>query len=76
MRRFLFFAFVTGFFLSNAGCFINQYSADPNLRMIQLLNHSEDLRQIEQEWVRFWMSDQPSHLTPDRVHGGLQGGVQ
>jgi hypothetical protein len=63
--------------LSSTGCFLNAYSSDPNKRMIQLLNQSEDLRQIEDEWARFWMNDQPSHLTPERVHGGVGiGGVQ
>jgi hypothetical protein len=57
--------------LANIGCFLNAYSSDPNIRMEQLLNQSEDLRQIEYEWRRFWFTDQPSHLTPVRVHGGL-----
>src|SRR5262249_51666347 len=35
------------------------------------LNSSEDLRQIENEWERIWFVDQPSHLTPERVHGGI-----
>ncbi|MBX9680408.1 MAG: hypothetical protein K2X38_16745 [Gemmataceae bacterium] len=60
--------------LSNVGCFVNQYSSDPNVRMDQLLNQSEDLRQIQGEWRRFWMNDQPSHLTPIRVHGGVGPG--
>jgi hypothetical protein len=53
------------------GCILNQYSSDPNTRMQQLLHQSEDLRQIEGEWRRFWFNDQPSHLTPERVHGGI-----
>jgi coenzyme F420-reducing hydrogenase beta subunit len=53
------------------GCILNQYSSDPNTRMQQLINQSEDLRQIEAEWRRFWFNDQPSHLTPERVHGGI-----
>src|SRR3954465_7372289 len=59
--------------LSNAGCFINTYSSDPNRRMVELLNVSEDLRQIELEWERFWFTDQPSHLTPERIPGGIRG---
>jgi hypothetical protein len=39
--------------------------------MQQLLYQSEDLRQIGQEWRRFWFNDQPSHLTPERIHGGI-----
>ncbi len=45
---------------------------DPNRRVHELLNQSEDLRQIEQQWERIWFTDQPSHLTPERVHGGLE----
>lgn len=56
---------------ANSGCLLNQYSSDPNIRMQQLLYQSEDLRQIQSEWRRFWMNDQPSHLTPERVHGGI-----
>jgi hypothetical protein len=71
MRRLLL-VFAAALGLGNAGCLINQYSSDPNQRMDQLLNQSEDLRQIEYEWRRIWFNDQPSHLTPQRVHGGIQ----
>jgi hypothetical protein len=57
--------------LANTGCIINQYDSDPNLRMRQLLNHSEDLRQIRGEWHRFWMNDMLSHLTPARLDGQI-----
>ena len=53
-------------------CLINAYSSDPNRRMHELINNSEDLRQIEYEWERIWFNDEPSHLTPERVHGGIQ----
>jgi hypothetical protein len=56
----------------NAGCLLNAYPADPTLRMQVLLNQSENLRQIQGEWMRFWMVDQPSHLTFDRIDGGMQ----
>lgn len=32
---------------------------------------SDDLRQIFNEWRRFWFDDRPSHLTPERIHGGI-----
>lgn len=70
MRRLLTLATLAGLTLANAGCLINQYPSDPNQRMDVLLNQSEDLRQIGQEWRRFWMNDQPSHMTPERIHGG------
>ncbi len=56
---------------ASSGC-INAYSANPNVRAQQLINQSEDLRQIGLEWQRIWFTDQPSHLTPERVHGGIQ----
>ncbi len=69
MRRLLLLAAVC-LTLSSSGCLINQYSSNPNRRMDELLNNSEDLRQIENEWRRIWFNDQPSHLTPQRIHGG------
>lgn len=47
-------------------------SDDANRRMRELLNTSNDLRDIEREWESIWFTDQPSHLTPERVHGGIQ----
>jgi hypothetical protein len=52
------------------GC-LNQYAPDPLVRQDQLLNHSEDLRQIGETYRRFWMNDMPSHMTPQRIHGGI-----
>ncbi len=71
MQRFLFLSVIAVLGLANAGCFMNQYSSDPTIRLEQNLNHSEDLRQMQGEISRFWMNDQPSHLTPIRVHGGV-----
>ena len=56
----------------NTGCLLNEYPSDPTLRMQVLLNQSEDLRQIQAEWLRFWMVDHPSHMTYDRIDGGMQ----
>jgi hypothetical protein len=56
---------------SNTGCLMNMYSADDNIRLEQLLFQSEDLRAMRDEWRRFWFTDMPSHLTPERVHGGI-----
>jgi hypothetical protein len=57
------------------GCFINFYQADKTERMDVLLKDSEDLRQLQGEWRRFWMNDQPSHMTPQRVHGAIGPGA-
>ena len=72
MRRLLLLAAVAAFGASNVGCMIPQYSSNPSRRTAQLLNESEGLRQAENDWERFWMIDQPSHLTAERVHGGIQ----
>ena len=76
VRKFIFRKLVLGLIAAlalaaNSGCILNQYSSDPNIRMQQLLYQSEDLRQIQNEWRRFWFNDQPSHLTPQRIHGGI-----
>jgi len=71
MRRLLLLAVLMAGALSNTGCLLNIYSSDPNERTTELLNNSEDLRQIRYEWERIWFTDQPSHLTPQRVHGGI-----
>lgn len=72
MRRKLLLLAVAVGALSNAGCLVNAYSSDPNIRTSQLLNQSEDLRQVGEEWRRIWFTDQPSHMTPNRIHGGIQ----
>jgi hypothetical protein len=72
MRRLLLLAAVAVVGLGNTGCFLNIYSSDPNRRILELLNNSEDLRQIEYEWERIWFTDHPSSLTPERVSGAIQ----
>jgi hypothetical protein len=72
MRRLLLLVVAAGLTAGNTGCLLNIYSSDPNLRMRELLNTSEDLRQIEYEWERIWFTDHPSHLTPERVDGAIQ----
>jgi hypothetical protein len=71
MKRLLILAAVSTVLVSNIGCFINEYNSDPNLRMKELMNQSENLRQIQYEWERIWFTDMPSHLTPERVNGGI-----
>jgi len=72
MRRILTLTAITAATLGLSGCLINQYSSDPNMRMVQLINQSEDLRTIENEWSRIWQNDHPSHLSPERVDGAIQ----
>jgi len=71
MRRLLFLTALATVGLANTGCLLNIYSSDPPRRMHELLVQSEDLRVIEQEWERIWFLDQPSHLNPDRIDGGI-----
>lgn len=42
-------------------------ATESNPRLEELLNQTEDLKQLGVEWRRFWYTDQPSHLTPHRV---------
>ncbi len=71
MRRVLLLAVVAAIGALNTGCLLNAYPSNPERRMLVLMNQSENLRQIDYEMERFWMVDQPSHLTPERVHGGV-----
>ncbi|MEM9352354.1 MAG: hypothetical protein AAGA92_05025 [Planctomycetota bacterium] len=57
--------------VSNTGCLLPLYSGDPARRSQQLIHTSENLRAILNEWERIWFLDQPSHLTPHSVHGGV-----
>lgn len=48
-----------------------EYSSDPLIRQDQLLNQSEDLRQIGEVWRRFWFGDPADPKAPRRIHGGI-----
>ena len=72
MRRLLMAVAAGVVLLGSGGCFVNEYSSDPNRRVVELLYQSEDLRQIADEWERFWFLDHPSHLSYDRIEGGLE----
>ncbi len=48
-----------------------KYDSDPNYRMRQMLNESENLRNAQEEIHRFWMNQQPSGLTYDRLNGAI-----
>jgi hypothetical protein len=71
MRRLLYTALLGIALTSSSGCFVPIYSGDPVKRTDQLIFTSEDLRAMLQVWERFWFLDQPSHMTPQRVHGGV-----
>ena len=56
---------------SSTGCFVPIYSGDPVRRSRQLINTSENMRAILDEWERIWFLDQPDHMTPYRTNGGI-----
>jgi len=53
------------------GCILPAYSGQPSRRTQELIFTSEDLRTLLDTWERFWFLDQPSHMTPTRIHGGV-----
>jgi len=71
MRYFLFACLLTCVALSATGCILPAYSGDPQKRIKQEMNDSENMRQAELEWERAWMNDKPSSLTMDRLSGTI-----
>ncbi len=72
MRRLICGALLSALFIStHVGCMIPIYHGTPERRARQLLNTSENMRLLLEEWERFWFLDQPSHLSPNPNHGGI-----
>ena len=71
MRRLLCMALLGLAISTSTGCFLPIYSGDPVRRSRQLINTSENMRAILDEWERIWFLDQPDHMTPYRTHGGI-----
>ena len=71
MRKLILSGILSVMVLSNVGSFVPIYSGAPAERTRQLLFTSEDFRMLRKEWERFWFLDQPSHLTTQRLHGGV-----
>ncbi len=71
MRRLIFSALLGMAVTSSVGCFLPIYSSDPVRRTDQLIFTSEDSRALQNTWERIWFLDQPDHMTPQRVHGGV-----
>jgi hypothetical protein len=71
MRRLILAATICLVLYSSTGCFLPIYSGDPAVRTQELIFTSEDFRNVLEEWRRIWFLDQPSHMTPMRVHGGV-----
>lgn len=58
-------------FATTSGCILPAYSGDPTRRTQELIYTSENLREFNDTWERIWFLDQPTHMTPYRVHGGI-----
>ena len=71
MRRTLYTLLLSMMLGTCAGCFLPAYSGQPARRTQELIFTSEDLRTLLDTWERFWFLDQPSHMTPTRIHGGV-----
>ena len=75
MRRWILPGLLMVVCLAGAGFWLSRPTGLPagpveSLRAVEDLT-DQDLRQIEAEWDKFWFTDQPSHLTPIRIHGGV-----
>jgi len=71
MRRMFYAVLVLAAISTSIGCIIPAYSGDRTRRTQQLIFTSENQRQILNFWERFWHMDQPDHMAPQRVHGGV-----
>ena len=71
MRRIFYTALLCVLLSTSVGCIIPIYSAERARRTQQLIFNSEDFRALLNTWERFWFLDQPDHMTPQRVHGGV-----
>lgn len=71
MRKMMFGLLLVAGVSVGVGCMIPAYSGDPQRRTQQLINTSENLRLLLDDWERIWLLDQPSHLSPYRTHGGI-----
>ncbi len=55
----------------SSGCVIPIWSANPDIRVKEMIYSSENYRQIPEIWERIWFLDMPDLETPYRVHGGV-----
>ena len=71
MRRIFYALLLSALLSTTVGCLLPAYSGDRTRRTRQMIFSSEDLRQLLNEWEFFWFLDQPDHMSPQRVHGGV-----
>jgi len=55
----------------SSGCVVPIWSANPDIRVKEMIYSSENYRQIPEIWERIWFLDMPDLETPYRVHGGV-----
>lgn len=71
MRKLLAVLLLSVVITSTTGCILPIFNSDPKERTRQLIFTSENFRAMLLEWERIWFLDQPDHMTPQRVHGGV-----
>jgi hypothetical protein len=52
-------------------CMYNEYSPNPNIRAEDLLFQREHIGGFEHDWQKDCVPNTPSHMTNERVHGGI-----
>ncbi len=55
--------------LTNTGCFLNTWDPDPNVRVLLLLQMSEESGPPRAHPNRPFLPDQPTALSPIRING-------
>jgi hypothetical protein len=55
----------------SSGCVVPIWSANPDIRVKEMIYSSENYRQIPEIWERIWFLDMPYLETQYRVHGGV-----
>ena len=71
MRRLFYAIVLTAILSTSIGCIIPAFSGDRARLTQQLIFTSENQRQILHFWELYWHLDQPDHMAPQRVHGGV-----
>ena len=71
MRRWILTALLLLALSYSGGCVIPAFSPERSERARQLIFVSEDFRAFNKTWERVWFLDQPDHMSPELVHGGV-----
>jgi hypothetical protein len=71
MRKLLTLAILAISLAGSSGCVVPIWSANPDIRVRQMIYQSESERHIPEIWERIWGLDMPDLATPYRTHGGV-----